>query len=673
MAKKKKGKVVQMLSPANYIRQNARNLPIFECRVNKDWKESGLANITVARKHTNGNITMGMYLVDLKLLGVKDAFYKFNISESEYHDFIQDIKAQLDTDTAPYKLVHNIIFAGIEFADDYGFKPHKDFTSVAQFILKEDNDDVELMDIDCGEDDKPVYVRGPLDSQMQANKIIAQLEREAGPGNYEIVWQTEEDFTEEDKWDDDKSWLDDEVDEIQEKFEGLSTTEKVNLIGEMFHQITEPTEEQSEELAYLANSVINNYLDFDLLNNLSTELTEKLLDYEISDELSDELLGIEPDSNINREKWEKQFQELYFLTSDKPKSAAKKIKKLLKNMPDNPAPAFLDLMAEQAQKSSKFEDKLNDYHKQFPHYPLIKLLKTPYEMFKNEDTSIIDFFRRDPEFYFAKRKSINHIELFHYLFALIIIASAEKNVTLLEVVDMMKDEIDIPEEEDYILSEILTISKMDYLLSLNEESQHNHEKRNNKYEEAETFQFKIHLKGIKKPPVWRRVTVPSSYNFYNLHLIIQETFGWWNSHLFQFSENGFGSPQVITEIYEDHDPGFEKQFEAAEVKLTDVFKYEKQKFIYIYDFGDSWEHVLTLEKILPDKSKSPSLLDGKGKCPPEDCGGVWGYEGFKEIMADKKHPEYEEYAEWVGLEDEENWDPNEFDLEKRQSMVRQMF
>lgn len=194
MPKKKKGKVVQMLSPANYIRQKARNLPIYECRVNKDWEETGLVHITVARKHTNGNITMGAYLVDLKLLGVKDAFYKFSIDETEYIELIQQIKYKMDTDTAPYTLVHNIIFAGIEFAGDYGFKPHKDFTLVAQFILEEDNDDVELIDIECGKNGKPLYVRGPHETEAQANKIIAQLDREAGPGNYEFIRQPGERF-----------------------------------------------------------------------------------------------------------------------------------------------------------------------------------------------------------------------------------------------------------------------------------------------------------------------------------------------------------------------------------------------------------------------------------------------------------------------------------------------
>jgi len=673
MAKKKKGKVVQMLNPENYIRQKARNLPIYECRVNKDWEESGLAHITVARKHSNGNITMGMYLVDLKCLGVKDTVFKFNISEPEYRDLLDNTEKAMETEPVSYTLAHNIIFAGIEFADDYGFKPHKDFTSVAQYILEEDNDDVELIEIECGEDDKPVYIRGPLDSEKRANQIIAQLERAAGPGNYEVVLQSEEDFMDDGSWGDDKSWLDDDVDEIEEKYENLSTVEKVDLIEKMLTQIKDISDVQSEELAYLVNSVINSYLDFDLLNSISEELIDKLLEYEITDEYSDELLGIEPDSNINREKWEEQFSELYYLTTDKPKSAAKKIKKLQKNMPDNPALAFLDLMVEQAQKSPKYEKKLMYYHKQYPHYPLIKLLKPPFDLLNEENASAMDFFKREPEIYFAKRKSINHIELFHYLFALILIASSEKNITLVEVVDMIKDEIDIPDEDDFVLTEMINISKINFLLSLNDEVQNTPQKGNNRHEEAETFQFKIQLNGIKKPPVWRRINVPSNYSFYELHMIIQEAFGWWNSHLFQFSKNGFESKTVITEIYEDHDPGFTEQLEAAGVKLSDVFKFEKQKFIYIYDFGDSWEHTITLEKILPEKSRDPSLLAGKGKCPPEDCGGVWGYEGFKEIMADKKHPEYAEYAEWCGLEDGEEWDPNEFDIEKRRSAIRQLF
>lgn len=162
MAKKKKGKVIQMLSPENYIKQRARTLPIYECRINSDWEISKLANIFVARKHTNGNLTVGLYLVDLKCLGVKDAYYFFNISEVEYEELIEKSVGVVDLDHVPYPLVHNIIYAGVEFAEEYGFKPCKEYASVAKYILEEDTEDIELIDIDCGENGKPFYISGPF-------------------------------------------------------------------------------------------------------------------------------------------------------------------------------------------------------------------------------------------------------------------------------------------------------------------------------------------------------------------------------------------------------------------------------------------------------------------------------------------------------------------------------
>jgi hypothetical protein len=195
-----------MLNPEKYIRQRARSLPIYECRINSNWKKNGLANITVARKHTNGNITLGMYLTDLKCLGVKDAVYYFNVNETRYMEILGNNEKAFGTEPVEYILAHNIVFAGIEFAGDYGFIPHKDFTSVAQYILEEDTDDIELVDIECGEDGKPVYVRGPPDSEKRANQIIAQLERKAGPGNYDVIWQADEEFMKEDIGND-TSWF----------------------------------------------------------------------------------------------------------------------------------------------------------------------------------------------------------------------------------------------------------------------------------------------------------------------------------------------------------------------------------------------------------------------------------------------------------------------------------
>ena len=187
MANKNKGKVVQMLSPENYIRKKARSLPIHECWINEGWEDSGMANIVIARIHSNENITFCIYLVDLLCLGVKDTGYKFNVTETEYRDFLEKYLDRMEVEKIDYALAHNIILAAVEFAEEYGFKPHKEFTSITEFMLEEDNDDIELMEIECGRDGKPLYVQGPYDDPAKANKIIKQLEHHVGKGDRKSV------------------------------------------------------------------------------------------------------------------------------------------------------------------------------------------------------------------------------------------------------------------------------------------------------------------------------------------------------------------------------------------------------------------------------------------------------------------------------------------------------
>lgn len=218
MAKKKKAEVVQMLSPENYIRQKARTLPIHECWINEDWEESRMANITVARRHTNENLTYGLYLVDLNCLGVKDAHYRFNESELEYADFIQTQKQNMDVIRIDYELAHNIIFEAIEFALDYEFEPHKDFTKVAQYILEDDDEcDVPIIDIECGVEGKPSYIRGPLDSDARARQIMAQLDRVAGKGNFDFITEVNKDDNFNEPWfDEDDDWDDEDDEDLNE-------------------------------------------------------------------------------------------------------------------------------------------------------------------------------------------------------------------------------------------------------------------------------------------------------------------------------------------------------------------------------------------------------------------------------------------------------------------------
>lgn len=189
MAKSKKNRSIQVfISPENYIRKKARNLPISSCLINTDWKERRVSNLIISRQHTNGNQTFCMYLVDKDCLGVKDTFFNFNIPQEEFYGVIRDISNQYEIEEISYELAHNIIFAAIEYAEEYGFKPHKDFTSTTQYFLEEDNDDIPLIEIHCGnKDGNPRYMNAGYESPAEANKIINQLEKTAGKGNYEIM------------------------------------------------------------------------------------------------------------------------------------------------------------------------------------------------------------------------------------------------------------------------------------------------------------------------------------------------------------------------------------------------------------------------------------------------------------------------------------------------------
>jgi len=168
------------------------------------------------------------------------------------------------------------------------------------------------------------------------------------------------------------------------------------------------------------------------------------------------------------------------------------------------------------------------------------------------------------------------------------------------------------------------------------------------------YLFKIQIQGIN-PPVWRRLLVPEHLTFSKFHNIIQVAFGWENDHVYEFSPSGWDSSPTIGSQFEKYfDDGAE--MDSDKVKLSDIFKKEKQTFTYIYDFGDEWVHQITLEKITDEKLKKVSCVDGDGACPPEDCGGALDYMDFLEIIRDPKHPQYLDMLEWTGLEEGETWD-----------------
>ena len=173
------------------------------------------------------------------------------------------------------------------------------------------------------------------------------------------------------------------------------------------------------------------------------------------------------------------------------------------------------------------------------------------------------------------------------------------------------------------------------------------------------FQFKITIKGIINPPVWRRVIVPETFTFEQFHQVLQSVFNRTGSSQYQFSPDGYGSYPIIAI---PHDDDFEEVDDAETISLKDIFDEVNQTYIYLYDFNNLWQHEITFEAKLLDFSGTALCITGWGASPPEDCGGYWKYEHIKEIMADQTHPEYRESRDLLALKSGEKWDANMFDI-----------
>jgi len=171
------------------------------------------------------------------------------------------------------------------------------------------------------------------------------------------------------------------------------------------------------------------------------------------------------------------------------------------------------------------------------------------------------------------------------------------------------------------------------------------------------YHVKISLRG-SKPNIWRRLLIPSDLLLADLHKIIQTSMGWMNSHLHQFIK---GRTYYRARVEEDDFWDELDNVDYKKIKISGLLKNEKDKIIYEYDFGDGWQHDILLEKILVDdgKIKFPVCLKGKMNCPPEDCGGIWGFKNMLQILQEPKHEEYDSYLEWLGGD----YDPEEFDIE----------
>jgi hypothetical protein len=172
------------------------------------------------------------------------------------------------------------------------------------------------------------------------------------------------------------------------------------------------------------------------------------------------------------------------------------------------------------------------------------------------------------------------------------------------------------------------------------------------------YQFKITLLGIE-PPIWRRIQVKDG-TLDKLHEHIQTAMGWTNSHLHQFEIDGerFGDPQLLDDGFGDSDCIDSTVARISEVVPEDGGRF---RFLYRYDFGDNWEHEVSFEGCVraEPNGRYPLCVDGARACPPEDVGGVGGYEEFLEALVDPKHEQHEDFVQWAGPFDSEKFDSKE--------------
>ena len=169
---------------------------------------------------------------------------------------------------------------------------------------------------------------------------------------------------------------------------------------------------------------------------------------------------------------------------------------------------------------------------------------------------------------------------------------------------------------------------------------------------ATIHQLKVTLQGIR-PPIWRRLRVPSDVTLAKLHRVLQAAMGWEDAHLHRFRAGGmtYGDRGLLGGVVD-------RSERAA--RLGEVAPSAGDTLAYEYDFGDGWEHALVVEAVLPPDPgvRYPIGVAGKRACPPEDCGGPWGYGGLLEAVGDPDHPAHAERVAWLGGP----FDPEAFDL-----------
>lgn len=176
------------------------------------------------------------------------------------------------------------------------------------------------------------------------------------------------------------------------------------------------------------------------------------------------------------------------------------------------------------------------------------------------------------------------------------------------------------------------------------------------------FTLKATLRYVH-PPVWRRSQVRGNTTLAVLHRVLQAAFGWENHHMHGFlvgkQRYGQPDPELGMDIGDEN-----------EVTIAEVAPKTGKTLVYIYDFGDSWKHDITVENVARPAggARYPDCVDGAGACPPEDSGGPPGYANNLAVLSDPKHPDHEHIRAWMG----DDFDPEAFDLKRARAAIGEL-
>lgn len=335
-------------------------------------------------------------MVDLHCLGVKNTTWRFNQDDADFKEFFDNINSDIPMKEVSYNLVHNIIFAGLEYAEDLGFKPHKDFSDITEYFLEEDNDDIELMDIECGHDGKPLYIQGPHDTPAQTTAIIRQLTKVKGPDGFHFLLQAgkavEKRPYDDDDFDDSEEGetLSDTIDD----FFRLSDIDLLDSSDEELGRLREVTDELYIEL--VSDS------DYDRYVNLWTlESAMKIS----SGEFTHEMLGL--DRNIPITEEDKNLLRRLNLKS---KKVADAIEELESRWGSFAFAAFARLQFLTPQGSAEYRHNLADALRRYPGNATLQMEETAQQLLTNPEACDEIAF----ENYFSGRDEITAYEMFRY-------------------------------------------------------------------------------------------------------------------------------------------------------------------------------------------------------------------------------------------------------------------